>query len=206
MDRSTTEQNPGPKKRFGVFEYDPQARELTKHRVRLKLQEQPVQILAALLEQAGRMVPREELQRRLWPDGTFAVYEQSLNKAVNKLREALGDSAANPIYIETLARRGYRFVAGVGGERAREAQRPKEDTTEKRDPARSHSRLWWGAWALSLVAAGGLVLGMWPAPAPKAGGTPVAPATHRQITFLGDATYPAISPDGNFVVYVTGGL
>src|SRR5450755_2566094 len=101
------------KKRFGVFEFDLQARELNKHGVRLKVQEQPIQILAALLEQAGQIVSREDLQRRLWPDGTFVDYEQSLNKAVNKLREALGDSADRPIYVETLARRGYRFVAPV---------------------------------------------------------------------------------------------
>src|SRR5450755_1122277 len=105
------------RKRFGVFEFDPQARELTKHGVRLKVQEQPIQILEALLEQAGQIVPREDLQRRLWPDGTFVDFEQSLNKGVNKLREALGDSADHPIYIETVARRGYRFVAPVEGDR-----------------------------------------------------------------------------------------
>ena len=169
MDRSTTEQNPGPKKRFGVFEYDPQARELTKHGVRLRLQEQPVQILAALLEQAGQIVPREELQRRLWPDGTFVDYEQSLNKAVNKLREALGDSTANPIYIETLARRGYRFIAPV------EADSPKEAPAQERKAARSHARLWWTAGALGLVTAAILVTGLWPVPAPMAR---VAQLTH----------------------------
>ena len=162
MDRSTTEQNPGPKKRFGVFEYDPQARELTKHGVRLKLQEQPVQILAALLEQAGQIVPREELQRRLWPDGTFVDYEQSLNKAVNKLREALGDSTASPIYIETLARRGYRFIAPV------EVDSPKEAPAQERKPARSHAGLWWTTGALVLVTAAILVTGLWPVPAARA--------------------------------------
>ncbi len=101
------------KVRFGAFEFDPFARELKKHGVRLKVQEQPLQILVALLEHAGETVPREELQRALWPEGTFVEYEQSLNKAVNKLREALGDSAGQPLYIETLARRGYRFVAPV---------------------------------------------------------------------------------------------
>lgn len=89
MEGSTAEHNVGSRKRFGVFEFDPQARELTKHGARLKVQEQPIQILAALLEQAGQIVSREDLQRRLWADGTFVDYEQSLNKAVNKLREAL---------------------------------------------------------------------------------------------------------------------
>src|SRR3982074_2572713 len=117
MEASSADHNAGSKKRFGVFEFAPQARELTKHGVRLKVQEQPIQILAALIEQAGQIVPREDLQRRLWPDGTFVDYEQSLNKAVNKLREALGDSANQPIYIETLPGRGYRFLAPVEGDR-----------------------------------------------------------------------------------------
>jgi len=112
-----SESNCGSKKRFGVFEFDPLARELTKHGVRLKVQEQPIQILLALLDQPGRIVTREELQRRLWPDGTFVDFEQSLNKAVNKLREALGDSASHPLYIETVARHGYRFLAPVEGDR-----------------------------------------------------------------------------------------
>jgi DNA-binding winged helix-turn-helix (wHTH) protein len=109
----TPQRDVGSKKRFGVFEFDPEVRELKKHDLRLKVQDQPIQILAALLDKPGQIVPREELQRRLWPDGTFVDFEQSLNKAVNKLREALGDSAAHPIYIETLSRRGYRFVAPV---------------------------------------------------------------------------------------------
>jgi cholera toxin transcriptional activator len=111
-----SEGNVGSKKRFGVFEFDPLALELTKNGVRLKVQEQPRQILLALLEQPGQIVAREELQQRLWPDGTFVEYEQSLNKAVNKLREALGDSANHPLYIETVARRGYRFLAPVEGD------------------------------------------------------------------------------------------
>jgi len=89
-------------------------------------------------------------------------YEQSLNKAVNKLREALGDSAAKPIYIETLARRGYRFVAPV------EVDRPKEDTLTAMKPERPHARQWWGAGLLALVTAGVLVTRLWPVPAPKA--------------------------------------
>lgn len=103
----------GLKKQFGVFEFDPEVRELKKHNIPLKVQEQPTQILSALLEEPGRIVSRDELQQRLWPNGTFVDFEQSLNKAINKLREALGDSAAHPIYIETIPRRGYRFLAPV---------------------------------------------------------------------------------------------
>src|SRR5215471_17299705 len=113
MEESRAEHKTGAKHRFGVFEFDPQCGELTKHGVRLKVQTQPIVILRALLEQAGQIVSREELQRRLWPDGTFVEYEQSLNKAVNKLREALGDSSDHPVYIETVPRRGYRFLAPV---------------------------------------------------------------------------------------------
>ena len=99
--------------RFGVFEVDPQARELRKGGVRIKLENQPFEILEALLENPGQIVTRGELQRRLWDEGTFVDFERSVTKAVNKLRLALGDSAATPRFIETLSRRGYRFVAPV---------------------------------------------------------------------------------------------
>ena len=129
--------------RFGVFEFDPLTRELTKHGTRLKLQDQPTQILATLLEQPGQIVSREELQRRLWPDGTFVDFDHSLNAAVNKLREALGDSADNPVYIETLARRGYRFLAPV--EREGEAAPVASTAVAKR-------RLWPWVGAIATVA------------------------------------------------------
>ncbi len=99
--------------RFGVFEADLTAAELRKSGVRIRLQEQPFQVLAYLLEHPGEVVSREELRQRLWPSDTFVDFDHSLNTAVNKLREALGDSATSPRYVETLARRGYRFVAPV---------------------------------------------------------------------------------------------
>jgi len=97
--------------RFGVFEFDPRSGELRKHGIRIKLQEQPCQILAFLLERRGEMVTREELQRHLWPSDTFVDFDHSLNTAVMRLREALNDSSENPRFIETLPRRGYRFIA-----------------------------------------------------------------------------------------------
>lgn len=100
--------------RFGVFEVDLRAGELRKHGLRIKLQEQPFRVLALLLERAGEIVTREELQKKLWPSDTFVDFDHGLNKAINKIREALGDSADRPRYIETLARRGYRFIAGSG--------------------------------------------------------------------------------------------
>jgi cholera toxin transcriptional activator len=99
--------------RFGVFELDLAAGELRKNGAKLRLQEQPFQVLALLLEQAGDVVAREELRQKLWPADTFVDFDHSLNTAVNKLREVLGDSASSPRYIETLARRGYRFIAPV---------------------------------------------------------------------------------------------
>jgi cholera toxin transcriptional activator len=99
--------------RFGVFELDLSAGELRKNGAKLRLQEQPFQVLALLLERAGEVVTREDLRLKLWPADTFVDFDHSLNTAVNKLREALGDSASSPRYIETLARRGYRFIAPV---------------------------------------------------------------------------------------------
>lgn len=102
--------------RFGVFELDRQAGELRKSGVRLKLQGQPLQVLTLLLERAGEVVTREQLQQTLWPSDTFVDFDHSLNTAINKVREALGDSASSPRYVETLARRGYRFIAPVQAE------------------------------------------------------------------------------------------
>src|SRR5690242_245836 len=99
--------------RFGVFEYDPGAGELRKQGMKLKLQGQPIEILALLLEHPGEVVTRKELQKSLWPSDTFVDFEHSLNAAVKRLRDALDDSADTPRYIETLARRGYRFLAPV---------------------------------------------------------------------------------------------
>ncbi len=99
--------------RFGVFELDLIAGELRKGGVKLRLQGQPFQVLALLLERAGEVVTREELQQKLWPSDTFVDFDHSLNTAINKVREALGDSASAPRYVETLARRGYRFIAPV---------------------------------------------------------------------------------------------
>lgn len=99
--------------RFGVFTADLAAAELRKNGVRIRLQEQPFQVLAYFLERPGEVVTREELRQKLWPADTFVDFDHSLNTAVNKLREALGDSAASPRYVETLARRGYRFLVPV---------------------------------------------------------------------------------------------
>jgi cholera toxin transcriptional activator len=99
--------------RFGVFEVDLTAGELRKNGARIRLQEQPFQVLATLLQNAGQVVTRDELREKIWPADTFVDFDHSLNTAVNKIRESLGDSASSPRFVETLARRGYRFIAPV---------------------------------------------------------------------------------------------
>jgi eukaryotic-like serine/threonine-protein kinase len=98
---------------FGAYEVDLRAGELYKHGIRLKLQDQPLQVLAVLLEHAGDVVTREELRQKLWPADTFVDFDTGLNSAIKKLRDVLADSAEEPRYIETLPRRGYRFIAHV---------------------------------------------------------------------------------------------
>ena len=99
--------------RFGVFELDASSGELRRNGTVVKLREQPARILLLLLEHAGQMVTREQLRQHLWPSDTFVDFDHSLNSAVMKLREALGDSADQPLYIETIPKKGYRFVAPI---------------------------------------------------------------------------------------------
>ena len=99
--------------RFGVFELDLRAGELRRNGLRVKLQEQPFQVLALLLETPGEVVTRDDLRARLWQADTFVDFDHSLNAAIKRLRDALGDSAENPVFVETVARRGYRFLAPV---------------------------------------------------------------------------------------------
>jgi DNA-binding winged helix-turn-helix (wHTH) protein/tetratricopeptide (TPR) repeat protein len=98
---------------FGAFEVDLRSGELRKHGLKIKIQEQPLQVLAMLLEHPSQIVTREELRKKLWPVDTFVDFEHGLNAAINKLRETLADSAENPRFVETLHRRGYRFIAPV---------------------------------------------------------------------------------------------
>jgi Tol biopolymer transport system component/DNA-binding winged helix-turn-helix (wHTH) protein len=110
MEESTVE---GRSVRFGTFEADIRAGELRKHGLKVRLQEQPFQILVMLLERPGEVVTREEVRKKLWPADTFVDFDHSLNSAIGKIRDALCDSADNPRFVETLARRGYRFIAPV---------------------------------------------------------------------------------------------
>src|SRR6266487_6150735 len=125
---------------FGLFEVDLRAGELRKRGLRVRLQQQPFQVLATLLEHSGQVVGREELQKKLWPADTFVDFDHGLNKAINKIREALGDSAENPRFVETVARRGYRFIADVRAAdaahvRSPELATPAADARDRQDPA-----------------------------------------------------------------------
>jgi TolB-like protein/DNA-binding winged helix-turn-helix (wHTH) protein/Tfp pilus assembly protein PilF len=102
-----------PPIRFGIFEVDLEAGELRRQGLKVKLQQQPFQILAMLLECPGEVVTREEIQKRLWPTDTFVDFDRGLNRATNRLRESIGDEAGNPRFIETLPRRGYRFIGQI---------------------------------------------------------------------------------------------
>ena len=152
--------------RFGRYAVDYDARQLTRDGIAIRLQEQPWQVLCALLEKPGDVISREELRRRLWPEGTFVEFEQSLNKAVNKLRRALQDSAGRPMYVETLARRGYRFVAPV------EVQSPAEVGVLAQAAQRPARAMRWLAIVLLLVGILAAGAGRLLAPTENRGGAP----------------------------------
>src|SRR5271165_2295230 len=121
--------------RFGQFELDISEERLLKKGLPVRLEHQPLQILIALLDRAGEVVNREELCAGLWPDGTYVDFDEGLNTAVKKLRYALGDSADRPVFIETVPRRGYRFIAPVtqsGEGSALESDSPTADASADR--------------------------------------------------------------------------
>jgi TolB-like protein/DNA-binding winged helix-turn-helix (wHTH) protein len=123
--------------RFGVFEVDLRAGELTKRGLRIRLQEQPFQVLAMLLEKPGELVTREELREKIWGE-TVVDFDHGLNKAINKIREALGDSAENPRFVETVARRGYRFLADATSIDMTADRQPGPETGGPVPPTDSH--------------------------------------------------------------------
>ena len=134
--------------RFGVFDVDLQTGELRRKGIRIRLQEQPFQILQMLLEHPGEVVSRDDIEKRLWSANTFVDFNHGLNRALNKLREALGDHAENPQFIETIPRRGYRFIAQVRASEVnsnvlsdeREVRRPSQpDELSARVPRKSNA-------------------------------------------------------------------
>jgi DNA-binding winged helix-turn-helix (wHTH) protein len=200
--------------RFGAFEFDQRAGELRKHGLKIKLQDQPSQILVILLKEPGRVVTREELHQKLWREGTFVDFEHGLNAAIQRLRQALGDAAENPRFVETLARRGYRFVAPVDfvSKGATEiAQHSLQETGElvrssqpaNQSPDRPSSLRRWRTMVLLLALAliwGGV--GWWhyrrTATLPELQVTPFT-------NFPGWKSDPTFSPDGKEVAFVWNG-
>ena len=136
------------KTRFGAYEVDVRSGELYKHGIRLKLQDQPFQILALLLERPGDVVTREELRQKLWPADTFGDFDTGLNSAIKKLRDALSDSADEPRYIETLPRRGYRFIAQVENGGVPAAAVVEENASPVPSPEPAPAPRKWRRWAV----------------------------------------------------------
>jgi Tol biopolymer transport system component/DNA-binding winged helix-turn-helix (wHTH) protein len=180
--------------RFGVYEVDPHSGELRRNGVKVKLQEQPFQLLTILLEKPGEVVSREEMQRRLWPADTFVDFDHSLNAAIKRLRDALRDSADNPRFVETLARRGYRFVAPVAGSLPAET---KPVVIKNAPPLRYIAR--WVAATFALVAA--CVSFGW-----HIGHRTALPAVLREIRLTANSSdvpvfRATLSPDGRLLAY-----
>lgn len=146
-----------PSVRFGPFDLTMETGELRKHGVRVRLQHRPFQILAALVEAPGRLVTRDELRARLWPSDVFVDFESGLNTAVNRLRIALGDSAENPLYVETLSRLGYRFLGSVempceeSGPASIAAPVPIAPSPQTAPRAQPPIRIWLSALAMALA-------------------------------------------------------
>src|SRR5215467_9473803 len=143
--------------RFGVFELNPAAGELRKHGVRVRLQDQPLKLLLCLIESPGEICTREDLIRSIWPEGTFVDYERGLNVAVTRLRQVLGDSADTPRYVETVGRKGYRFIAPVECISAKESARKSPEMVS--EPGRS--RIWRYIAVLGIVLAVVAAVGWW---------------------------------------------
>lgn len=175
--------------RFGPFEFDPAGGELRKNGIRIRLQGKPAQMLVALVERPGRIVTREELRQRLWPDDTFVDFESSLNTAAKRLRDALGDSSDQPRYVETHHRTGYRFVAAV-----EPAGFPKPVVAAVAQ-RRKLPFPWMAAAAAVLLACGALLLFLLARRPPDA-------VNYQQLSFQkAPVTSARFGPDGKTVLY-----
>ena len=186
--------------RFGVFEADLQTGELHKNGVKVPLQGQPFQVCALLLERSGELVTREELRQRVWPEDTFVDFEQALNTAIAKIRLALGDDADNPRFVETLPRRGYRFIGPVDKP---SSQAPSPSAPKGRFGRFTAKAPWISVGATLLVLLSGI--GIWrfsrnhaEAPLPPIEVVPLVGLTALEFK-------PAFSPDGNQVAFTVGG-
>jgi len=192
--------------RFGLFELDLKAGQLSRHGTKLRLPQQPLQLLAMLLERPGEILTRDELRQRLWSSDVFVDFDHGLNKSIQKLRDALGDSATSPRYIETIPRVGYRFIAPV-----RNGARPLEPEVaikiDRPAPAPAAPALagkqrarWW-----MLVAVVCAVLGVIGTAVHLSSRPHPAVIKYTQLTdFTDSAASPALSPDGHILAFIRG--
>src|SRR3974377_466281 len=181
--------------RFRVFELDPSARELRKHGVRIKLQDQPFAVLLVLLEKPGQLVTKEELQQRLWPADTFVEFDKGIYNAIKPLREPLGDQAETPRYIETIPKRGYRFVGKV------DASIFQTQSTAKARFGNVPAKTWWAlAGVILLVLLCGL--GSWRYTRARSAGAMRPMEVVPLVGLDGAQSRPAFSPDGNQIAFV----
>ncbi len=187
--------------RFGVFELDMRSGELRKAGTRISLQDQPLKVLNALVEHPGEVVTREELKRRIWPNDSFGDFDHAVSVAVAKLRAALGDSADVPRYVETLPRRGYRFIFPVALPTAPDSGAPSGEAKAEVKPAKKSARFLWAAAGATIVIVGLIVGGRWffsrktYAPMQLSAELPVGAGLDR---FFGAQL--ALSPDGTHIV------
>ncbi len=200
---------PDAKKRFGPFELDSRSGELRTNGIRIKLQGQPISVLEILLETPGELVTREQIHQRLWSSDTFVDFDHNLNTAIKKLRQALGDEAETPRYIETVPRYGYRFIGQVekdappelsGAET--EAEAPIPVAPIKRAAPASHVRraLPWALGATTILfAAVAVWLMLKPEPRPNVFRFPVPPPENARFINGGEMS---ISPDGRTLAFV----
>jgi Tol biopolymer transport system component/DNA-binding winged helix-turn-helix (wHTH) protein len=203
-------QSHGPERglvRFGPFEADLEEAILRKYGIKIKLPGQPFQVLAALLENPGTLVSRNEFRQRLWAEDTFVDFEHGLNVAVTRLRQALGDSAEQPRYVETVAKRGYRFCATV--DKVEKAEKPVAVAAPQVTPAivpRPEARRIRGAFVYALLAV--LVIALFTLVASHRLNRTGVTARKRAVpltAFRGNEDDPALSPDGALVAFTWDG-
>jgi eukaryotic-like serine/threonine-protein kinase len=209
--------------KFGPFEVDPSTGELRKHGVPLKLQDQPAKVLTALLTRPGEVVSREELEKLLWPNGTFVDFGGGLNAAVNRLRRALSDSADNPRYVETLAKHGYRFIAPLGSPEPDTPASPLVRSAVGKDHSQRvmqaadsespecvtvHGPPLWQRWLWPIAIAGVVTLtafALWMARSPESARSYhlslAAPDETEFVSAGTNAGNSALSPDGMMLAY-----
>jgi DNA-binding winged helix-turn-helix (wHTH) protein/Tol biopolymer transport system component len=195
--------------RFGVFELDLKGGQLTRYGTKLRLPQQPLQLLGVLLERPGEIFTRDELRSRLWSSDVFVDFDHGLNKSIQKLRDALGDSASSPRYIETIPRVGYRFIAPVSNghlpapPKSAIEPSPQLPDVATESPAEvvagGHKARWWIATAAAVVLCAAIGVAVYVSSRRSAA------VTYTQLTDFTDATSdPALSPDGHILAFIRG--